>query len=453
MPASPSVAFAALAAVVVTPAAIALLGERLDAWICVASVAACWDGRSRSRARSSRRSSTDWPKPLCAGPFRSGLAVIALLLVLGAPFLGVKWGFRTTGCCRDRPRRANWVISCAATSTSTALTDVTVVVPDMTGLTAGDFDHYAARAVPGARMSRRCRAPGGTFVDGVHVGPPAAATGLKDGSAFLTVNSTAPLYSQASETQLDRLHAVATPAGETLQFTGLAQINRDSAHAVSSRLPLVLAMIAAITFVLMFLLTGSVVLPLKTLVLNVLSLSAAFGALVWIFQDGHLGGFGTTATGTLVASVPVLLFCLAFGLSMDYEVFLISRIREYWEKSGQTKADNDESVALGLARTGRVVTAAALLMAITFASLIAADVSVMRIFGLGVPLAVLMDATLVRMLLVPAFMQVLGRANWWAPEPLARLHRRIGISESPLPKLPVPVGYPAGQSRADVIPV
>ena len=199
---------------------------------------------------------------------------------------------------------------------------------------------------------------------------------------------------------------------------------------MTSRLPLVLSMIAAITFVLLFLLTGSVVLPLKALLLNVLSLTAAFGALVWIFQDGHLGAFGTTATGTLVASVPVLLFCLAFGLSMDYEVFLISRIRESWLATGKTRADNDESVALGLARTGRVVTAAALLMAVTFASLVAADVSVMRIFGVGVPLAVLVDATLVRMLLMPAFMRVLGRVNWWAPAPLARLHQRFGISES-----------------------
>jgi putative drug exporter of the RND superfamily len=168
-------------------------------------------------------------------------------------------------------------------------------------------------------------------------------------------------------------------------------------------------------------------LPLKALLLNVLSLTAAFGALVWIFQDGNLGGFGTTATGTLVASVPVLLFCLVFGLSMDYEVFLIARIREFWLASGKTRADNDQSVALGLARTGRVVTAAALLMAVTFASLMAADVAIMRMFGVGITLAVLMDATLVRVLLLPAFMHVLGRLNWWAPASLTRLRQRLGI--------------------------
>jgi RND superfamily putative drug exporter len=211
-----------------------------------------------------------------------------------------------------------------------------------------------------------------------------------------------------------------------VEFGGLAQTNRDSVDAITSRLPLVLGLIAVIMLVLLFLLTGSVVLPIKALILNMLSLSAAFGAAVWIFQDGNLGALGTTATGTLVANMPVLLFCVAFGLSMDYEVFLVSRIREYWLKTG----DNDESVALGLARTGRVITAAALIMAISFAALIAAQVAIMRLFGVGLTLAVLVDATLVRMVLVPAFMRVMGRWNWWAPAPLVRLHRRFGISES-----------------------
>jgi putative drug exporter of the RND superfamily len=276
--------------------------------------------------------------------------------------------------------------------------------------------------------------PAGTFVNGRQVGPPSAATAIKDGSAFLTVGSAARLFSPASETQLDRLRAVPGPGGRDVQLTGTAQINRDISKPITSRLPAVLAVIAAITFVLLFLLTGSVVLPLKALLLNILSLTAAFGALVWIFQDDHLGAFGTTATGTLVATMPVLLFCIAFGLSMDYEVFLISRIREYWLASGKTGADNEESVALGLARTGRVVTAAALLMSISFAALIAAHVSFIRMFGVGLTLAVLVDATLVRIVLVPAAMRALGRLNWWAPKPLARLHARLGISEASTPQ-------------------
>ena len=188
-------------------------------------------------------------------------------------------------------------------------------------------------------------------------------------------------------------------------------------------------MIAVITFVVLFLITGSIVLPLKALVLNVLSLTATFGALVWVFQDGHLGALGTTATGTLVANLPVLMFCIAFGLSMDYEVFLLSRIREYWLGRGRTGHDSDESVALGLARTGRVVTAAALLMTISFAALLASPVSFVKMFGLGLAIAVLVDATVVRMLLLPALMRLLGRLNWWAPAPLTRLHQRIGLAE------------------------
>jgi putative drug exporter of the RND superfamily len=227
--------------------------------------------------------------------------------------------------------------------------------------------------------------------------------------------------------------------------------------AITNRLPVVLGLIGIIAFALLFLLTGSVLLPLKALVCNVLSLTAAFGALVWIFQDGHLGALGTTQSGTLVANIPVLLFCVAFGLSMDYEVFLVSRIREYWVTAtasrpatadNKTKrADNDESVALGLARTGRVVTAAALVMSISFAALIAAQVSFMRMFGLGLTLAVLVDATLVRMVLVPAFMHVLGRWSWWAPKPLMWLHERFGISEAGSEPLPVAADAAGGRHR------
>jgi len=215
-----------------------------------------------------------------------------------------------------------------------------------------------------------------------------------------------------------------------VQLGGVAQGNHDSVHAITSRLRLVLGIIAGITLVLLFLLTASVVLPVKAVLLNILSLTAAFGALVWVFQDGHLGALGSTVTGTLDVNLPVLLFCIAFGLSMDYEVFLISRIREYWLQSDHTPAANSESVALGVARTGRVVTAAALVMSISFAALMAAQVSFVRMVGLGLTLAVLMDATLVRMLLVPAFMRVVGRLNWWAPKPLTRLHEWIGLGDT-----------------------
>jgi RND superfamily putative drug exporter len=423
------VAFAAVAAIVVTPAALVLLGDRLDA-LDVRRLARRALGRPEPVRKPVEQ--TFWyrsTKSVMRRAIPIGIAIIALLLVLGAPFLGAKWGFpddRVLPASLSARQVGDQLRSDFAVDTSK---NVIVVIPDATGVTPQELGRYATAlsAVPDVSS---VSSPGGTFVDGVQVGPPSAPTGVKDGSAFLTVGSTAPLFSAASDAQLDRLHAVATPGDTTVGMTGTAQINRDSSQSVTSRLPIVLSVIAAITFVLLFLLTGSIVLPIKALLLNVLSLTAAFGALVWIFQDGHLGALGTTPTGTLVANMPVLLFCVAFGLSMDYEVFLVSRIREYWLASGRTRADNDESVALGLARTGRVVTAAALLMSISFAALMAAQVAFMRMFGVGLTLAVLVDATLVRMLLVPAFMHVLGRANWWAPKPLARLHERLGISES-----------------------
>ena len=427
------VTFAAVAAIVVTPAAIVLLGNRLDSL----------DVRRLGRRLMRRPDPVRRPveqmffyrstKFVMRHAIAIGLAIIALLLILGAPFLGIKWGFPDDRVLPDSASARQVGDQVRSDFAVDSSTNVTVVIPDLTGVTPDELDRYAAQLSQVPDVSS-VSAPGGTFVGGSLVGPPLAATAIKDNSAFLTVGSTAPLFSQASEAQLDRLHAVAGPGGQHVQMTGIAQINRDSCEAITSRLPTVLGVIAAVTFVLLFLLTGSVVLPLKALLLNVLSLSATFGALVWIFQDGHLGAFGTTATGTLVATVPVLLFCIAFGLSMDYEVFLVSRIREYWLTSGRPRADNDESVALGLARTGRVVTAAALVMSISFAALIAAQVSFMRMFGVGLTLAVLVDATLVRILLVPAFMHVLGSANWWAPKPMVRLHARFGISEASTPE-------------------
>jgi len=424
------VTFAAAAAILVAPAAIVLLGDRLDSM----------DVRRLFRRVLGRPEPTLQPveqnfwyrstKFVMRRSIPIGLAIVTLLLLLGAPFLGAKWGF---------PDDRVLPTSLSAREVGDQLRDdfavdsarnVVAVIPDTSGVSPQELSRYAADLSKVASVSS-VSSPEGTFVDGVKNGPPTAATGVKDGSAFMTIISNAPLFTDASESQLDQLRTVSTPAGKPVELTGVAQINRDSSTGITDRLPLVLAVIAAITFVLLFLLTGSVVLPLKALVLNVLSLTAAFGALVWIFQEGHLGAFGTTPTGTLVANMPVLLFCIAFGLSMDYEVFLVSRIREYWlSLPGKTRADNDEAVALGLARTGRVVTAAALVMSISFAALIAAQVSFMRMFGVGLTLAIIVDATLVRMLLVPAFMHVLGRWNWWAPKPLARLHERIGISES-----------------------
>ncbi|MCC7076538.1 MAG: MMPL family transporter, partial [Acidimicrobiia bacterium] len=177
----------------------------------------------------------------------------------------------------------------------------------------------------------------------------------------------------------------------------------------------------------LFLLSGSLLVPIKALVLNALSLTATFGAMVWIFQDGNLSGvLDFTATGWIDLTTPILMFCIAFGLSMDYEVVLLSRIKEEYDRTG----DNEKAVALGLERTGRIVTAAAVLLAVVFIGFGMSHVTFVKLFGLGLALAVLVDAFLVRATLVPAFMRLAGKANWWAPRPLRRLHARIGLSES-----------------------
>ena len=411
-----TVGFAAAAALFVTPAVIVLLGDRLNAWKIRGPL---------RRSTAAHRSVGEpflyrWTKGVMRHAVPIGVAVVGVMLLLGAPFLGVKWGFpddRVLPASASAHQVGDHLREAFVDDSATA---VTVVVPDANGLVAADFARYAADLA---------RVP-----DVTHLSPPTQA----DGSAFLTVYSAAPLFSDGSQAQLDRLHEVPGPGGRGVLLTGTAQINADSVDAITSRLPLVLGLIAAIMFVVLFLLTGSVAIPLKALVLNALSLTAAFGAMVWIFQDGHLGGLGTTTTGTLVANIPVLLFCIAFGLSMDYEVFLVSRIREFWLESGgagdadarQTaRARSDESVALGISRTGRVVTAAAVVMSISFAALIAAEVSFMRMFGLGLTLAILTDATLVRMVLVPAFMRMMGEWNWWSPRWLTRLHDRFGLDE------------------------
>jgi RND superfamily putative drug exporter len=209
--------------------------------------------------------------------------------------------------------------------------------------------------------------------------------------------------------------------------TGEAAILLDFKDEVRRWAPVALAVVALATLVLLFLMTGSVLVPVKALIMNTLSLGASFGALVWVFQDGHLSGLlGFTPTGGLETWVPVIAFAFAFGLSMDYEVFLLSRIKELYDQGHP----NDEAVAIGLQRSGRIITSAALLMVIVFAGFAAGKMLGIKEMGVALAIAALVDATLVRCLLVPATMTLLGDLNWWAPAPLRRLHDRIGLREA-----------------------
>jgi uncharacterized membrane protein YdfJ with MMPL/SSD domain len=423
------IAFAVAAAVIVTPAAIVLLGDRLDSLDVRRLTRRILRRPEPQQAPVERWFWYRWTRSVTRHAAPIVVAIIALLLLLGSPFRDVRWGVADDRVLPTSASARQVGDQLRTDFPGSGVPDVTVVLPNVTGLSPADLGAYAAALSRVSDVSS-VSSPGGTFAGGRLGGPPSGPAGITDGGAFMTVSTTAPLYSAASAAQLDRLHAVATPSGRPVQLTGPAQSDRDTVHAITTRLPVVLAIIAVITLVLVFLLTGSAVLPFEALVTNTLSLAAAFGAVVWVFQQGHLGGLGTAVTGTIGVDLPVLLFCITFGLSMDYEVFLISRVREYWLASHRGWGANDKAIALGVAHTGRVITAAALIMAISFVALMAAQVSLMRLFGFGLTVAVLVDATLVRMLLVPAVMHALGRANWWAPEWLARLHDRFGLSES-----------------------
>jgi RND superfamily putative drug exporter len=210
----------------------------------------------------------------------------------------------------------------------------------------------------------------------------------------------------------------------------------DLKTSLVSHMAIALGLLAITTLVILFLFTGSVILPFKALVMNVLTLSAAFGILVFVFQDGRLEGLlGYSSQGALDSSQPIVLFAVAFGLSTDYEVFLLSRIKEARERG----LPDREAVAVGLQRTGRIVTAAAILFCVAIVAFTTSRVVFIKELGLGTAVAVLLDATVVRALLVPSLMELMGRWNWWAPPALRRLHARFGFEEiQPAPPRPAP---------------
>jgi RND superfamily putative drug exporter len=358
-----------------------------------------------------------------------GLLVTAVLVGLGLPFLHAHFAYPDDRVLPHSASAHQVGDDIRTRFTSNAGSTMTVVAADISGA-PGALGGYAADL---SRLNHvtSVSSAAGVYDDGTRIGAAAGPPRHVGDSTFLSLDIDAEAQSPAAKTLLSAVEDVHAPW--QVLYGGQTAVNRDSLDALGAAMPYALALIALATFVVLFLFTGSVVLPIKALLLNTLSLTATFGAMVWVFQYGHFGSIfnDLTTTGTLVPTMPPLMFCLAFGLSMDYEVFLLSRIREAWLDSDRTPADNVRSVALGLGRTGRIVTAAALLMAIVFAGMAGSQVSFMMLFGTGLTLAVLMDATVVRGILVPAFMRLAGRWNWWAPRPLARLHERIGLSEGP----------------------
>jgi putative drug exporter of the RND superfamily len=432
------VALAAVGALVVLPALLAVLGRRVDRLRLPI--------RRRRVARPSAAGGGFWHR-LATGVMRRPLpvatAVVALLLLLGTPFLGVRFGLpddRVLPAGAASRQVADALRAGFAADESSALSVVATGIGDPTGRRQ-DIDRYAT-ALSRLDDVSRVDALSGSYADGrrLQAPSPAAMRSAASDGTWLSVVPSVASSSPRGEDLVARIRALPAPFGA--QVTGPAAQLVDTKASLAAHLPAAAAIIATVTFLLLFLMTGSVVVPLKALVLNLLSLTAAYGAMVFVFQDGHLADvLGFTATGTIDTSMPVLMFCIAFGLSMDYEVFLLSRIKEEHDRTGDTVA----AVAVGLERSGRIVTAAAALLAIVFAAFATSRVSFLQLFGVGTALAVVVDATLIRALLVPAFMRLAGQANWWAPAPLRRLHRRVGLRDGTrLAELEAPVPEPSG---------
>ena len=392
---------AATVALTVLPAILAALGPRVNALS---------PKRWRRSAEASARPGTGGWYRLAQGVMRRpGLvaATTALaLIVVGLPFLRVDF---VSADFRQLPQgsEARQVSATLERDFGAFASDPIQVVATARPADDGDLAAYAQRiaAIPGAgRVSPPQRLSADTVE--IDVLPPGDA------------------LSAANRDVLDAVRAL--PAPVPVAVTGAAARFTDQQSSLAAGLPLALGLLAVTTFTILFLMTGSVVLPIKALLMNLLTLSATFGILVLIFQDGNLEGLlDFQSPGGLESTQPILLFAIAFGLATDYGVFLLSRIKE----ARDSGMDNRESVAFGVERTGRIVTAAALLFCVAIGAFATSGVVLIKQVGIGTALAVAIDATIIRGLLVPALMALLGRWNWWAPRPLRRLHERMGIDE------------------------
>ncbi|WP_329545076.1 MMPL family transporter [Streptomyces sp. NBC_01356] len=411
------VVIAAVGTLFVMPALLMLLGHRIN------SGRLPWPKADRHRRRApfwGRLAGTVMRRPVLIS-----VPVLAVLLLAAAPLLGVTFG---TPDERVLPEDA------ASRQVSTALqadfegddeAAVQVVVDGAVGDEA--LDAYAEK-LSLLNGVVRVEAATGTYEQGSSGAPGPTSEALNRPDAQrVTVIGAAPPKSDSAQSLVRVVRDVDAPAGakEVLVGGGDAEL-LDTKESIASRLPIAAGLVAVTTFILLFLFTGSIVQPIRALALNMISLAAAIGAMTWIFQDGHLSSVLGFTAQPMDTSMTVLLFCIAFGLSMDYEVFVTSRIKELHDAGESTEA----AVVHGLGHTGRIVSAAACLLAVGFFAFATAKVSFMQMFGLGSGLAILIDAIAVRGVLLPAAMRLLGRTAWYAPGPLRKFHRRFGISES-----------------------
>ncbi len=408
------VAIAAVSALVVIPALLAVLGHRVN------------KGRLPWAHRVRGAEAPLWgrlARTVMRRPALTALPVLGVLLLAASPLLGVTFG---TPDERVLPESAqSRQVAGAVQGDFTGSEESAVQIVTSGPVAAPELRSYAQK-LAGLDGAARVETSAGTYREGAfeRPGPASRALGRPDAQRITVVTALAPKSGAAQDLVKD-IRAAAPPAGTTTLVGGADARLVDSKDSIADRLPAAIGLVAGSTFVILFLFTGSVVQPLRALVLNGLSLSAAIGAMVWIFQDGHLSGLLGFAPQPMDTSMTVLLFCIAFGLSMDYEVFVTSRIKELHDQG----ADTREAVSGGLSHTGRIVTMAAGLLAVSFFAFGTAKVSFIQMFGLGSGLAILIDAVAVRGVLVPAAMRLLGRTAWYAPRPLRAVHARLGLKE------------------------
>lgn len=409
------VVIAATAALVVVPALLSVLGPRVNrlrlpfARVDRGPASPFWGRAARAVMRR---------------PVLAALPVIAVLGFAALPLAHAQFGTPDEGVLP--PGASSRVVADTIRDTFPGNDSSVIDVVSTTPVDAATWGGYAASLsrLPGVAAVQSAE---GTYTAGTaSAASPTARSLAGPHGERLQVVTTVPLKSAAAERLVHAVRATAMPAGITTLVGGADAQLVDSKASMGAHLPTAIALIAVTTFVLLFLFTGSVVQPIRALVLNALSLSATLGVVAWIFQDGHLSGLLGFSPRPMDTSMTVLLFCIAFGLSMDYELFVTSRIKELAD-SGAPTAD---AVGNGLARSGRIVTTAAGLLAVSFFAFGTASVSFLQMFGIGTGLAILIDATLVRGVLVPVAMKALGRLVWWAPAPLRRVHARIGLSEA-----------------------
>lgn len=416
---------AALAAVFILPACLILIGDRINALDLRVPLYRLI-GRTPGLPPPAERSG--WYRLVTAvmkRPSLVALAVTAILLLLGSPFLGARLAYPDYRVLpQSAPSRE--VSEILRTQFPAGLSsNIVIALPGYHGPT-GPY----AEALSKVADVEQVTASDGVFVDGRRVARTDHRLMTTASGTYIAVSSDADPMSHAGSDQMSAIHAILTPA--PVLFGGTAPVYKDALEEMYSKVPIALGIVAVTSLVVLFLFTGSILLPVEALLLNLLSLTATFGAMVWVFQDGHLSGlFNFTPTGYLNANMPPLMFCLAFGMSMDFEVFLLSRVREEWLASDRSATANTRAVAMGVSRTGRIFTAAAGLMAVVFLAIATSRVSSMQMFGIGLALAVIADATLIRLFLAPALMKLMNTANWWLPAPLAAIHRHLGISEAP----------------------